>query len=529
MTESEQLETKRMSMATVLLGIPLLLYAILFIAGAICQHLQADMPGTGVVTPRVRIPAGNVDVLFDLTGTAADGGRLYEHQIHDAMLELIAEARDILILDMFLINHYRGEDEHPFRRDISKELADAIVAQLARHPDLWVLVITDPINHCYTRRPPRVLEPVIEAGGHVVVTNLSLLPDSNPLYTFPFRVLRPGLNRIPFLRKPLFRNPFDAESPRVSVMQLARLLRFKANHRKTLLVQDEEGRWHCLVSSANAHSASSRHSNIAVLLRNAPLGGLLASELKIARASLLHNRELYSGPDDALTCLRAIEDQLRRTPPASPPAGAPENGVAARFLTETAIGAAADDILGSATDDHHLDVLAFYLADPRFVRNLRQAAQRGVRVRLLLDPNKDAFGRTKNGVPNRIVATELHDWALGHDVDLEIRWAATHGEQAHYKMLRLHRPETPADDTLLLGSANFTRRNLRGYNLEAAVMLQNAGTHGEKCGQVFDRIWQNTDGAVYSVPFEQHAARGATAWIKKVQTALGTTTGFCTY
>ena len=51
----------------------------------------------------------------------------------------------------------------------------------------------------------------------------------------------------------------------------------------------------------------------------------------------------------------------------------------------------------------------FYLSERQIVKALITAKERGVNVRVLLDPNKDAFGREKNGIPNRQVASELND------------------------------------------------------------------------------------------------------------------------
>ena len=104
----------------------------------------------------------------------------------------------------------------------------------------------------------------------------------------------------------------------------------------------------------------------------------------------------------------------------------------------------------------------FYLSDRKLIRALKRALGREVYLRTLLDANKDAFGRVKKGIPNRQVALELHK------AGAQIKWANTHGEQFHTKLVII----TRADNiTILGGSANLTRRNLRGYNLEADVMI----------------------------------------------------------
>src|SRR6185369_17305668 len=81
-----------------------------------------------------------------------------------------------------------------------------------------------------------------------------------------------------------------------------------------------------------------------------------------------------------------------------------------------------------------IDVAMFYLSERDVVRALISAAKRGVSVRVILDPNKDAFGRTKNGIPNRSVATEL---AAASDGAIKVRWFRTHGEQFHSKLVAM--------------------------------------------------------------------------------------------
>ena len=53
------------------------------------------------------------------------------------------------------------------------------------------------------------------------------------------------------------------------------------------------------------------------------------------------------------------------------------------------------------------------------------------RIRVLLDPNKDAFGFEKSGLPNREVASELVAASAGA---IKLRWYRTHGEQFHVKL-----------------------------------------------------------------------------------------------
>jgi hypothetical protein len=117
----------------------------------------------------------------------------------------------------------------------------------------------------------------------------------------------------------------------------------------------------------------------------------------------------------------------------------------------------------------------------------------------VLDPNKDAFGWTKTGIPNRPVAHMLKNKGI------EIRWADTHGEQCHSKMLCASFKDQTT--TIVLGSANFTRRNLDDFNLETDVVV--SGPAGSKAladaTEMFDAVWSNRDHRTYTVGYEAYA------------------------
>jgi HKD family nuclease len=123
-----------------------------------------------------------------------------------------------------------------------------------------------------------------------------------------------------------------------------------------------------------------------------------------------------------------------------------------------------------------------------------------VKLRLLFDPSKDAFGREKNGQPNRQVAHELLKHSVGNT---EVRWCDTHGEQCHSKLTYLKRG---GERLVILGSANLTRRNLDNYNLETNVLLHGASSSPVfvEMERFFDEQWNN-EGGQYSVAYEVYA------------------------
>ena len=164
----------------------------------------------------------------------------------------------------------------------------------------------------------------------------------------------------------------------------------------------------------------------------------------------------------------------------------------------------------------------FYLSDRDVIEALLGAAERGARLRIILDPNRDAFGYEKNGIPNRPVAHELVGKSEGA---VAIRWYDTRGEQFHSKMV--YAEKTDGSATVVLGSANLTRRNLDGYNLELDVMVSaEAGAPLMKeIRDYLERVWNNRDG-LYTVAYETFADDSA---IRTMIYRFQEFTGLCSF
>ena len=111
--------------------------------------------------------------------------------------------------------------------------------------------------------------------------------------------------------------------------------------------------------------------------------------------------------------------------------------------------------------------------------------------------------RAKNGIPNRPVASEL---VAASDGAIHVRWYRTHGEQFHTKLVMVYGPERL---WLTLGSANFTRRNLADYNLEANVAIEvpRSAPLAQQVLEYFDTLWSNRAalGIEYTADFGVYA------------------------
>lgn len=453
----------------IVLWIALLLFLLAWIATAAWHVVKPMPPGLNVATPWQ--PAGEVAFLADVTYTAPDGERRTEQAIFDRILELVGGAERLLVLDMFLFNDFAGQvgDDH---RPLSRELTRALIERQRERPELTIVLITDPVNTVYGSHDPAHLDALETAGIQVVRTDLERLRDSNPLWSGLWRICcqwmdsRPGDGWLP--------DPLG--DGKVTLASLMRLLNFKANHRKTVFA-DRDGHWVGLVTSANPHDASSRHGNVALEFTGPAATDLLESERAVARMSGARFPDLPDMDAEA-------------------PAG--EDG-RIRVLTEAAIRDAVIERIDAAQRGEAIDLAMFYLSHRGVIEALLEARRRGVALRVLMDANRDAFGREKGGIPNRPVGMELHR------AGIPVRWCHTQGEQCHSKFLN-HRGKDGMS-TLLLGSANFTRRNLDNYNLETSVEWRAPASHPamRRAASFFEARWDNGNGRRHSEPFERFA------------------------
>jgi phosphatidylserine/phosphatidylglycerophosphate/cardiolipin synthase-like enzyme len=441
-------------------------------------HTVKPMPaGTDVSTAASVVPLDEVEFLHDLTRNDPTGQAQYEQRIFDEVFRIVDEAESFVVADFFLVNDSMGAAGAPHRA-LSRELADKLIARKAAKPGISILFVTDPINEVYggTRSP--LLDELRAAGIDVVVTNLEQLRDSNPGYSSLWRMLVQWLGNSADGGRML--DPFSGDSAGITLRSWLALLNFKANHRKLIVADRQDGSLTALVTSANPHDASSAHSNVAIRFSGPLAEQLVASEFAVAR---------FSGWRGHIYASTSAQD-----------AGtAAVQAARLSFVTEAAIRDALLRALNSTRNGDAVRIATFYLSERKVIEALLEAAARGVSVRLILDPNRDAFGRQKDGVPNRPVANEL---VTRSGERIAVRWYRTHGEQFHTKLVLITRADLMIAS---LGSANLTRRNIGNYNLEANLTLEAAAdsTLAVEMTSYFDRLWNNDGppGSEYTAAF----------------------------
>jgi phosphatidylserine/phosphatidylglycerophosphate/cardiolipin synthase-like enzyme len=469
----------------------LLLLLSAWVATALWQTNKALPPGTQLASANCVVNADTVSFIADVSAADAYGRPVLSQAIFDSVLEVVHGARRFVVLDYHLIG--AAADRSPQRR-LARELTDALLAQRREHPGLAVLFITDPVNEDYGATPREELTLLRAAGVTVVSTDLDALRDSNFLYT--------SLWRLTLRWWDVPRGPFGTETRR---------LNFKANHRKVIIADDGHDGLTGVVGSANPLDAQSAWSNVAARVSGGALGALLESELAIAR---------FSGWRGELAQFRPALQAAAQCQDAN--AGSPLTSSLARvqLLTEGAIREALLAELGAASRGDTVEIAASRLADRDVVQSLLDAARRGVSVRLLLDPNEDRTTLSYSGLPNQPLASELVARSGGA---IQVRWYRTHGERFHGSLALV---ASPARLWLTLGSANFTRRSLDDYNLEANVALELTADAAlaEQARAYFETLWSNRAalGIEYTADFATFADPSqADYWLGRLLEATG--------
>lgn len=466
-------------------------FLLLWLIGVIIYHTHKPLPpGLSFESPVYRVK--NLAFLQDLTYPDGSAKGRQESGILPRMLQIVDESRQFLIVDMFLFNNYthKGQQFPP----VSRTLADKLIAHKTKYPSMDIAFITDEVNTNYGSAPNALLEQMKQAGINVIVTNVDPLRDSTPAYSAVWRTFiqwfgQSGEGWVP--------NLMASGGPDITVRSYLKLLNVKANHRKVIVSERT-----ALITSANVHDASAYNSNIAFEVQGPIIADIVRTEQAAADLS-------GAGP-------------LLKAPPSSPQSPADGDGpVDIRYLTEGKIYKYALQAIRGASKGDTVWMGMFYLADEAIINELVEASKRGATVRLLLDPNENAFGRSKIGIPNRPVALELNRRSAGK---ISIRWYNTTKEQYHTKLLFVDQPG--GKSIAMGGSANFTPRNLADYNLENdlwAAFDRDQPIY-RQLDVYFNRLWNN-QGAEYSQPASY---QGKLTWLKyaimRIQNVLGLTT-----
>lgn len=439
-------------------------------------------------------------------------------EIGDKVKRMIAGADELIIATFFLFDNLYADQPDG---DYVKEMTDLLIAKKAQHPSMTIVLILDLFHKGWGHRRSAEVDRLVAAGVDVFYSDLLETRSawrlgvweslheagratdlaSNGVLAMPWEVI----GRIPIL-VPGVR--LDGET--VSVATVANGTLLKANHRKALVVK-RKGRYEALTTSWNPHNPSLLHENHSISMT----GPLACYLYLLLREDVRRSVELergYVAWSDKSSGYRSgyLQQQLPPLPESAwhierndaAPAQQPPLPEAA-LATEEAIEPILMRWLSEIEPDDRVRIQMFYLARVPIVHAILDAAGRTRHpIQILLDPNRVGINYEKDGTPNAQVADYLLERARRENARIEVRWYATHGEQNHAKAITITNEKT-GKYLLSLGSANWTRKNLAGINLENAIFVRNSVDLNRQFNTLFDRLWSNgDDGIEYSVAWD---------------------------
>lgn len=444
-----------------------LLCAILLISS--CTSLPE-----GLATKTEVYNADNVDFYYDLNYETADGERKFDRQIWDEAYKILDEAQDFFLMDIFVFNDYLGkgvrEKLQPI--DIATEFAEKILEKKKKSPNVEIYLILDESNTFYGAFDNPTHKKLEEAGVKIGYVDLAKLRDPLPLYSKPWRLFVQPFGNPKNVGKR--KNPVYEGTDKVTIRSILRALNAKADHRKLIMNEST-----AMLTSANPHAEGSKHSNVAFKFSSPIIKDIYNAEKPVAK---------ITKPDGSLQ--QKLPDKDFSSIPFSQ-----NNSLKLQYFTE---GQTAIDItreIENSTSEDKIIIAQFFLSDRGIINSIRKAAKKGVEFQIILN-NSNA------GLPNKASAGELMKYARKHNYKINVKFYNKAEEMYHVKMLSILKKDYMIT---YAGSTNFTRRNMRNYNLENEIKI--ISTYDQKISEsllnYYDTLWNNKNG-IFTLPYDEH-------------------------
>ena len=471
----------------------------------------------------------NAEFHYDLTYLDKDGNIQYDRNLWDATYKVIDNAKDYLIVEMFLFNDLYNKDKEHFP-EFAKEYTERLVKKQKENPNLKVYILADENNNFYGAFEHPFITSMKNAGINVIIVNIFKLKDTFPWYSPFWRTfIKPMGNP---QNKGWITNFYGDMWPKLTIRNLLRALNVKADHKKVFLNEKE-----VVVSSANIHDPSYFHENIAIytdgpivkdVLHNLQLVAKFSdSEINVDGSDRRMENIMNSGSNDktetdekTLNSENQKENNVKQINNEENEQNVKEktsinsekNSITdteghtykIQYLTEGAIGKHLDEDIDSLKAGDELLMGMYFLADKGVIDRLIRAANRGVKIRIIFDRSRDAFGMSTNGLPNKPVSKKLKKKTKGK---IEIKWYFTNNEQYHTKITLMKK--TDGNVIINAGSANLIKKNIRGYIMDAnfRILTTQDSKISKDIYEYFDRLWENKDG-LFTLNFDDEPTTG---------------------
>lgn len=417
--------------------------------------------------------ADNVDFYYDLT-YKKDGKIEYERQIWEQAYEILDNAKEFFLMDIFVFNDYLGkgvrEKLNPVY--IAEEFAQKILEKRKRDPDVEIYLILDESNTFYGAFDNRTHKKLEEAGVHIGYVDLAKLRDPMPTYSTVWRLFIKPFGNPKNVGKT--KNPVYEGTDKVTIRSILRALNAKADHRKLIMNENT-----AMLTSANPHAEGSRHSNVAFKFSSPIIKDIYSAEQSVAKITKPDGSLKQNLPDKDFSKIPFSNNSKLKL----------------QYFTEgQTVLDISNELANTGTEDKII-IAQFFLADRGIIKSIKKAAKNGADIQIILN-------NSNSGLPNKAAAGELMKYARKHNYKIEIRFYNKGEEMYHVKMLSIMKKDYMVTYG---GSTNFTRRNMRNYNLENELKITSAYDQNisKSILNYYDRLWTNKD-AEFTLPYEKN-------------------------
>ncbi len=420
-----------------------------------------EIPPKGVNYETKMYNSDDVQFHYDLSYLDKDGNIAYDTNIWNSTYNLIDESQQFLIIEMFLYNDMYNRINGAFP-EFSSNYTKRLIDNQNNKPNLKTYMLLDENNTQYGIYEPEYIKDMKKSNINVTIVDIFKLKDTFPWYSPLWRTLIEPLGNPQ--NKGWIPNFYGDKFPKLTIRNVLRALNVKADHRKVFLNENR-----VIVPSANIHDPSYYHGNTALESTGCIVEGVLENMKQIARFS---NNNIDV---DSQQCNEITKDTEYKV----------------QFISENKVGKSLDNDISSLKRGDSVIIGMYFLADKKTIENLENAANRGVDIKIILDRNKDAFGMDTKGLPNKPVAKKI---LKNSNNKIKIKWYLTNGEQYHSKFIKI--TKSNGDVIVNAGSANFIRKNIRGYIMDAnlRVVTNNESQLNKVVDDYFNRLWDNKDG-----------------------------------
>jgi len=383
-----------------------------------------------------QVPDSSIDFLYDLTYEDEQGNIVYQQEIFDKFFEIIDNAQNFIIVDIFL---FKGSEKEVYR-NLADELTQHLIEKRKQSPEMPIYFITDYYNllNFNNKNIQELKENNIEAN-----------------YYSTYKT-----------------KDFQKESP---LNYLYKLFKKRINHRK-LIIADSDNKIVSLITSANPHDGSSPNSNTGIYI-----------EEKIWRDIYNFEKNLNLVQEEKLKpFLNNISES-------------DSGNISIQFLADSGLTHSLAKEIDKTEKGESIEIMSFLISDKKIINKLLSASERGVEVKIILDINKESFGKEKNGIPNQPVAEIINKKSKGN---ILLRWYDSHGEQFHIKMTSIKKKNNQS--IIFLGSSHLVNYDTINYNSQADIKIiaDSNSNVAQEVHNLFDRIWFNKQGT-YTADYDK--------------------------